>query len=366
MGVSTVTTAYQEQWNGIPDPAQPDLTKLVISRYTRMSPDEVRVGPLQRNYFSMLYTLALPGAANLVVKIPKTDLRVRSGTGVLPLTAADRALGRSEYDSLRVLSSTWRGDDVRVRWVRPVGYVDEYNAVITELVDASEVWRRYVRLATARLRGDRAAGQILISSLSRIGTALARFHRTHASPAELEGEPLSLRLRGLFGRFQRLGINDPLDRRLRGAIDRIGKQRWPVVETVTLKGIDIRNILQAPDDSIWIVDPGKMKRGVPEADLSRFLFTWRILFWGTPWFALLRLPHPSIESAFLSSYDAVGQRDPGLLNAFLLKEALKHWNTARESLALKPWSWAKRNMVRVSYIDPFYRRQLNELLNALA
>lgn len=348
-----------------PDAAQRELAARVAREYGGKSLDAVRVGPLQRNYYSLLFTVAAPGGPDVVVKVPKTDLRARPADGILPLTSEDRALGRAEFDALTLMNRSWRGEDVRVRWVNAVGYIEEYNAIVTQRVDAREVWAPYVRLAARRLLGSSDAGAALAGALERIGTALGRFHMTHGKTDRAPTDALAQRLRQLHERLGGDALGPALSAKLVRGVAGIAAARWNVLDTVTFKGIDVRNVLRANDDSLWLVDPGKTKRGPAEADLSRFLMTWRILFWGTPWFAARVTPHPSIESAFLRGYDANAWRDPSVLSAWLLKEALKHWVTARETLALRQWGVARERLTRSIYVDPFHRRQITGLLDTL-
>ena len=349
------------------DDARELITAEIATRVARVPVASLRAGPIQRNYFSILFPVDGPGTLALMVKVPKTDLRARTANGILPLTDADRALGAAEYDGLRLMHDTWDGDDVRVRWVRPLDYLGQYNAIVTERVKAADVWPSYTAAAARRWRGDRAAGAQLVSSLERIGTALGRFHRRHGAPLTLDGARLAERVRHYTGQLVAEGLGAGLRQRLVEGAQAIAGRSWHTAETATFKGIDIRNVLESEDGTIWLLDPGKIKRAPAEADLSRFLMTWRILFWGTPWFAMARKgPHASIESGFLRGYLTASRFDPGLLDAYLIKEALKHWTTARESLALKAWPAATRSVVRRLYVDPFFRRQLHDLLTRIA
>jgi hypothetical protein len=342
------------------------LAELIAVHHLGVAPAELRVGPLQRHTFSLLFTLDAPGHPGWIVKVPKTDLRRRPDDGIFPLTPGDRELGQAEYQSLTLMAHGWRSEDVQVGWVRAVAYIEPFNAIVTERVAAVEVCTPYRRLALAHQAGSRAAGRTLASALTRFGTALARFHDAHSAPSELTGASLLPRLREYLERVRAAGARTPSARATDRVLERLADRRWTTVQTLTFKGIDIRNVLVAPESWLWLVDPGKAKRTVREADLARFLLTWRILFWGTPWFALQAAPHRSLEAAFLSTYDGGRLREPSLLSAYLLKELLKHWATACESLALKPWSRRRRRLVSRVYIDPLYHRQMCHLLSALA
>ena len=348
--------------SGARDPTQPALSAAVADS---LGSAIASTGSLHRNHFSLIYSADLASCTRLIIKIPKTDLRRRGSDGILPLTDDDRQMGRAEYDSLTFLHDRWRGDDVRGRWVRPLLYLDAFNAVVTERVEAEEVCEAYRRDALAQLTGRRAAGDHLIDVMSRVGAALGRLHRAQGRPVSLRGAALARRVRDYIDRLQRLRGDDPVLARAHGVTERLGAEQWSTVETTTLKGLDIRNVLESTDGSVWLLDPGKVKRTAREADLARFLLTWRILFWGSPWFALKAAPHATTDRAFLNAYwdGAVG--DPRAMHAYEMKELLKHWHTGLESLALRNWPVAGAAIVRRLYIEPFYRARLGGLLDAL-
>jgi len=341
---------------------QSTLANLVLSRFASSASGTPRIGALQRNYFSFIFAVEDAARGHYIVKIPKTDLRIRPEEGVLPLTAHDRAMGRAEYESLQVVARTWNAEDLRVNWVKPIAYIDEYNAVVTEHVAADEVYLPFRLLALRQLVGDRSAGLNLNTFMSRMGCALARFHAAHGRPISVSGAALAARLRNYVERLAASGASLPSAALIETALSQIARISSPSIETATLKGIDIRNVLVARDGHFWLVDPGKTKRAPREADLARFLLTWRILFWGTPWFSFGIVPHSQTEAAFLRAYDANRPRDPVPLRIFLLKETLKHWLTAYDSVALKPWPTVKSVLVKRMYIDRFYRRQTGRLL----
>src|SRR5687767_12393872 len=110
---------------------QSSLTALVLSECAGRVSGSPRVGPLQRNNFSVVFTLDDSARGSFVVKIPKTDLRRRPDEGLLPITPEDRLLGRAEFESLQVMIGAWKSEDVRVSWVKPVAYIHDYNAVVT-------------------------------------------------------------------------------------------------------------------------------------------------------------------------------------------------------------------------------------------
>lgn len=324
------------------------------------------IGAISRHYFSILFALEVDGFGKLMVKIPKADLRGRANT-ILPLSSQDRTMGRAEFESLTSLASSWRGEDVCVRWVRPVAYIEDFNAVVTQRVEADDVTDSYRRTVLKSWIGMGSADEKLAAALSRIAIALSRFHAAHNEASVIDGAIISRKLNGYLARLEPTNRRCPPEiAAARIAVARCATKRWESVETLTLKGIDIRNVLQSrEDETIWLLDPGKAKRAPREADLARFLLTWRILFWGTPLFALQIAPKAEMEGLFLTTYFGANRGDPALLNVFLMKELLKHWLMARQSLSLRPWSGPKKRLVSNFYIDPFFRRALNGIVETM-
>jgi hypothetical protein len=202
--------------------------------------------------------------------------------------------------------------------------------------------------------------------MRRLGGALGRWHRATAAPMTVEGAEMAARLRQYVGRIEHARGADGSLNAVREACNRFSGQRWETRRAATLKGLDIRNVLEAADGTIWLLDPGKTKLTAREADLARFLLTWRILFWGSPWFVLGVRPHVSIEETFLRAYWDGAPGPPAALHAYLLKETLKHWHTALESAARRGWTPAKSALIRRVYIDPFYRAAARSALRSLA
>lgn len=345
------------------------LVDLIARAY--LSPESelgtVTAGELRANYFSfgMPIEASHQGRSRRVfVKVPKDDLR-RRGPDVLPLSDRDRQLGDEEYRSLVFLAEHWPGADLGVSFVRPFGFLDMYNAIVTDRVEARDGCALLRRWDLARRSGHATSRRRIRDIMARLGQALRRFHDRFTDERPFDGPRLAAKLRRyaaeLAGRTRQRSLLD----RVRAAADRIACADLPGRETWTLKGIDIRNVFVGEDDRIVILDPGRMKRAVAEADLARFLVTYRILWWGSPLFLLGLRPDPEGETAFLRAYYGEPDRDGLLLHAQFVKELLKHWHTAHDSLSLKLWSGAAKRMLGSAVVDSYYTRQLRRELDWL-
>ena len=341
---------------------QEEVLRAVVEAVTgqRFGTTKVNVTPLITNYFSFVFSIQIHGpnsVEKVFVKIPKKDLR-RGPKTILPISPADRIMAEDEVSSLRFLLDEWTADDLGVLWVRLRAFLPQYNAIVTDAVDATDALGIFRRRDLCSRMGSKASRVRVRAAMARIGEAFGRFHKRSAQSGvfrmreslhKLESycDELSIKTRNEWAEL--------IKRVLRSMAD----LEIPAVEVPTLKGIDIRNVLMNERERIFFLDPGRVKRSCREADLARFLMTYRILYWGSRMFLLQLRPDTEAEKAFLKIYYSnTAPGDSRLLSLYLIKEQLKHWHTAIDSLYLLPWSMAVKRLVAAIYINPYYTRQL--------
>jgi hypothetical protein len=329
-------------------------------RVSAANEPSVDIGRLSVNNFSFTFSVsaeAPTGRRDLFVKIPKEYLRGRRPT-ILPITDSDRRMAREEESSLRLLGEQWRSDDLDVRWIHVAGFLPEYNALITDRVFAEEAVTVFRGLDMRRRLGSRTAKLRLRSVMARLGTALARFHRSAARPLVFRLSAATPKLE-FYCRELEARSRSPWPARILERLKSLGNVELAGFEARTLKGIDIRNVLLDEHDRIYLLDPGRMKLTFREADIARFLMTYRVLYWGSKRLLVANEPDLGGERAFLESYYSdAGASSPRLLDLFLVKEQLKHWHTALDSLDSRPWPNAVKRQVARVYVNPFYSQQL--------
>jgi hypothetical protein len=342
------------------------LARRVAEQILGVSADEIPViaGPLEVNYFSFTFFLDAGTAENrrrLFVKIPKNDLRGRSAA-ILPVSGKDRRMAEDEAHSLSVLAKEWQADELDVYWVRLRAVVPDFNAVVTDRIDAVEAFTVFRRLDLQRRLGFREDARKLRRAMSRFGAALARFHHRNATRTVFQ---LAKEIPKWQYYCREIGSSPfgPRGMDLVGALDGIADMKFDAIEVSTLKGIDIRNMLIDEQDRMFLLDPGRLKRACREADLARFITTYRILYWGSVLFALGLSPDPNAEAAFINAYyTSSSPPSARLMSLFVLKEQLKHWHTAIYSLEMLPWSAPIKSLVAASYINPYYKREMAKAL----
>ncbi|OGX45633.1 MAG: hypothetical protein A3G38_04075 [Omnitrophica WOR_2 bacterium RIFCSPLOWO2_12_FULL_51_8] len=338
------------------------LSRLVVEKITgrQINDSKVIISPLMINYFSFVFSIEVSNSQNtqkVFVKIPKEDIR-QGPKAILPISSADRRLAEDEAHSLRTLAEQWRSKDLGVSWVRLVGEVPDYNALVMSAEEGDEALTVFRRLDLRRRFGNCKARYRLREAMSRLGTALGRFHLQNTAEGDFFPDlatPKILKYLEYVGACTRSVWLS----RVVGLIERFGTLPIAGVMTSTLKGIDIRNVLLDDDGHIVMFDPGRMKMAYREEDLARFLMTWRMLYWGTGWFALGLRPDPVSEAAFLDCYyEVMGPTSDRLLDFFMFKEILKSWYIAYIALSLKTWPQHVNRLVARYYIDRFFEGQL--------
>lgn len=330
--------------------------------------DHVEIGALTTNDYSFTFSVSVAtrnGKRDVFVKTPKLDLR-GTARSILPIDAGDRQVAQEEEDSLRLLENKWNTHDLAIYWATLRGIIPEFNAIITDRIFADEAFAVFRRFDMRRRLGFRQDGERLRHSMSRLGTALGRFHQANVKASVFR---LSDELRKLTFYCREIASNtgSTWPDRIREQLESLSRTPLDAIHVPTLKGIDVRNVLIDAEDRLFLLDPGKTKNTYREADLARFVMTYRILYWGSRLLPLMRVPDPKAEHAFLDSYySSSTPPSPQLFDLMLLKEQLKHWHTALGSLQHRPWSQFVKRLVARTYINPFYIRQVKTQFHALA
>lgn len=303
----------------------------------------------------------------IYVKIPKIDVRRQT---VAPETEGDRRLGRAEFESLSFLKDHWPGDLHDVRFVEPLAFYDDLNAIVTRRFYADELYERF-RSEDLRGRIVNPTGERPVEGiLRRIGATLREFQR---SAGTVRTSELSIfRAPAVLDKMERAGAF-VAERSGSGAFVHCTLRRLrtlPIPEhrhalVPTLKGLDVRNMFVA-GDRVHLLDPGKLKPDAAVADLARLIVTCRILYWGSTVFFARLAPASLYEVALIRGYGLPDDSpERPVLRLLILKELFKHWRAAYTALGTKRWPLPTKWFLGRFYIDPFYRREVSRELGAL-
>lgn len=343
------------------------LSKYVADKFIAEDSSLKRIdyGPLEINCFSICFwvnAISREGRRGVYVKIPKIILYRRENEKIMPLSDEDRTLAEDEYCSLVHLSRYWCNDDIRVRFVKQLGFLKEYNAIITERFYAEHFFKIY-RQFDLKSRLNKRSDYIHLI-MSRLGKALSKFHQTSIKECRFNAASVLVKVENCCSQLKTFGVSpDFIDSTVLG-LRKLEGRKIDTHHTNTLKGFDVRQVFVDNDDNIFMLDPGKMKTDYKEMDLARFIVTCRILYWGSILFFLRMSPDISYEESFIRAYYGNNKVQDKVLCLLIIKELLKHWRMAYVVLGLKQWPSLIKNFLKKTYIDPFYKKQISvELAN---
>lgn len=339
-----------------------ELSTLVASRFFDRNniENELRVGPLETNYWSFSFNIDIvekSGNKGVYVKIPNVN---RIQKVMKPLSKADRLLAKKEYESLVFLNQSWCSNDIGVSFIKPLDFLEEYNAIVTERAYGNFFFEKFRRFALLRKLKRNISHDTVNDSMFRLGKALSRFHNLYCTKVDFKGTKVVSKIIGYCSKLNLFGVNQRKLEYILRSIKHVHDYKVSVHSTITLKGLDVRNILVDDTGRLFLFDPGAMKPDYNEADLARFIATCRILYWGSMTLFLRLCPHRSYEESFLKGYFGCGNKPGKILIVLIIKELFKHWVMAYEELQLKKWPIVLKQFLKSVYIDPFYESQIRK------
>jgi hypothetical protein len=322
----------------------------------------IECGPLEVNAFSICFWASLIGPAGrneVYIKIPQVIFHEKEKANLRSFSGEDVKLAEDEYESLSYLSRHWDGTDIDVRFITPLGFIRKFNAIITKRIMARDFFLRYRKSDLSRRLLGRGRPDPVLEAMSRLGEALARFHKKSHGVALCDGSRILEKVHNYLFKLRGYGVNtaylDDIARRL-GAL---GELKLTSRRAVNLKGIDIRQVFIDQNSGLYILDPGKMKDGFREIDLARFVVTCRILYWGTSAILFRLTPSTDYEESFLTAYRQSNDISEMALQVLLVKELFKHWIMAHASLEKRRWTRGYKVFLKKVYTDPFYKQQIS-------
>lgn len=308
-------------------------------------------GPLEVNDFSFCIAMLQkdPTDAGVYVKIPKREI---SKSTVWPISDEDREMGDAEYQSLRLLQRTWSGDRTGVAFVRPVGRLKKWNAVITERAVGDSFYERLVR---DDLQGRFTGNRSLVEACARWGKALRGFHEAAGRTTEADITPFVRKLRSYEARLDDAGVPKTVLQNVERVVEALGELTdTPLEYADSLKGLDIRNAIIDSAGHLHLFDPGKTTWQPIVIDLARLIMTLRLTYWGRlPFFGRMA-PHRDYEAAFWCGYGDEDIEGRLLMPAWVFREALRMWLILIDAVRLKPWPRGMKKFIRKTYLDPFF------------
>ena len=217
------------------------------------------------------------GKESVYVKIPKTILYNKQNPGFMPLSRDDINLAKDEYRSLVYLTKYWNNVNTQVRFVKPLAFIKEFNAIITGRIYAEHFFKLFRKYDIQRKLLISKADPVS-ASMTKLGKALARFHNMSSEDTIFKTENILCKMNKYLIELKGYGV-DPeyLDKAIKKFRNCEGFTS-PTKTAINLKGFDVRQVFIDNSEYLYLLDPGKMKDGYREVDLARFIVTCRILY----------------------------------------------------------------------------------------
>lgn len=344
------------------------LTEYVVDKFFSGNSTfgNIDYGPLEINCFSICFWVNAKtkrGQRGIYVKIPKFVLYNKENEKIIPLSDADKKLAENEYHSLVHLSRYWPKDDMNVRFITPLGFIKEYNAIITERFFAKHFFKMFRQFDLKRMFNKKP--DITHDILSRLGKALSKFHQTSIIDCKFDINGILYKMGVCCEELMSFGISEKFINNILFKLQTLKDIEIFTHHTDTLKGFDIRQVFIDKESNIFLLDPGKMKTDYKEMDLARFITTCRILYWGSMLSFLRMSPDKSYEESFVQAYYGDNKKPDKILSLLIIKELLKYWRMVYASNRMKLWSPPIKEFIKKTYIDPFYKYQINAELTKL-
>ncbi len=336
--------------------------------------EEIELITSKQNYWSIILIYKVnvnkPGMSsyNIFCKIPKSNWGISTIDAILTDDfSSSKEMAEIEFSSLRYLYEKFeKCCDSSLKVIEPLGYLPEYNAILTKGVnDSSDVFK------LLRSYGNRNKTTKNIQSLSKqMGLWLGHFHSIR-----LNNNMNGFKAQASFlHQMQELrntvtNLNDrELAHRILKYIDRLSKEEFDNISTndsaITV-GFEVRNFV-TDKEAIYYLDAGEIRSGSAYEDIASFLVSVSLLYWGTINFLRTYRNEEYFVQTFLSSYqDKCGKIEPHTLSIYLAREYLKQWIDGIKVLNFKRL-WKPLNIIIQNlYIERFFSNRLDSVLSTI-
>lgn len=334
--------------------------------------DSARLVRCDRDYWSVILVYEITGEepegndCRIYCKIPKANWHITTVSGILTDDfESSKQMAESEFSSLNHLHADFEScTDSTLRVINPVGFIPEYNALLTEGVDNSTEVFEFLRPWGNQ---NRIIGEAL-EYLRKIGKWLGYFHTTGR-----QNGPNGFERQGTFhDQMRRMRVmaedinRESLSRKLITYIDELSNKApfdSAPPATLTIEGFEIRNFI-TDGKAVFFLDPGSIRSGSAYEDLARLIASLAILYWGQIYFLSDYLNEDAFLHTFIESYENEnGPVDRETLNLYLAKQFIKLWIDGIQVLQHKRYLRPLDSIVQKLYIERFFSKRLDNILS---
>ena len=248
---------------------------------------------------------------------------------------------KKEWGALKFLNEVCADEKCLAKFVTPVAYIEEIGGIVTERIRGRDLWEMLFLGTVSEIQK--------IDFLEKAGKALCSLHDRTIS----DDEPLE---------FTEVGTgNIELDRMIETTLVGYVGRLSPV--SVSIRGLDIRDVIVNEKNEIVFCDPGVLGRAHRYKSLAQFIVSIKLIHQGA--FSLLSqtVTAENYVQAFLRGYFGEGG-DQYLLNLCVATELTRRYKRAlkkleRRKIAKLPFfGW----ILRKSYIERYYFREIKKCI----
>lgn len=327
---------------------------------------------VDRDYWSVIFVYKVVsvdlGAESRLIfcKIPKFDWSVTTVDAVIKSDFdSSRKMARTEFANLQYLREGFeRCGDLMPGVIRPLDYLSEYNAILTEGVDESTEIFELLRQCSETQR----VGEESLSLLKKAGVWLGHIHILGRSGSvRFEIQPsVEEQLRELMVAATAQPERS-LRRKISRYIDRLAeinvRAETSHDQAILIEGFEVRNFITA-NGKIFFLDPGAIRSAPLYEDLSRFVASIAILYWGTLKFIKAFKNETLFVRNFIDSYrERHREINEETLNYYLAKQYIKLWLEGLKVLRLKGLGKPIEFFAQKVYMERFFSARLDCLIN---
>jgi len=263
-----------------------------------------------------------------------------------------------------LLSKSWTSE-FGVTFIKTLGYIDEYNAIITERFFGDFFFKEFQKYDFKEKFFNQASNPIH-SAMFNFGQSLNSFHQKSVLDGVIKTNEALEKIQKNIIFLQKYDVNNYSLECISKSLNKFAGTEYKTSIVKNLKGIDVRQILFDEYFQCCVMDPGKITKNFIEVDLARFIVTCRILYWGTFGILLKLKPNRRYEDNFMNGYKSSVSLSQEALKIMIIKEFFKHWKMAHISLERKKWPKLFKLLLRKLYVDSFYKHLISNELQKLS
>jgi hypothetical protein len=321
-----------------------------------------------RNDFSSIFKLKIifeKNSSEYFIKIPRAQI---NNDKINIISKDDRNMGKNEYNSLCFLKKNWSKYNY-IEFVKPLTYLEKYNAVITQSFNGNDFFldiRKEDILNRFNLNKSKSDINLKLKNISE---SISNYHQLCVgSEFNLIDFEYKILIQKIINKLTNL------EKKIFFKINfkyffynllKLKEEKIKIRHSYTLKGLDIRNILINEKGLIKLLDPGKLKYEPEVAGIARYLVTTELLYWGKLLFFIKFSISNNLKNSIMAGFSTLSLREKKLLNIFLLKEYIKHWDQAYNNIDLKFWPKLIKKFLKKYYVDNFFIERVHSIISKI-